>query len=124
MTTRLWLIASAVLLSIAAPGISRAQDKPAPSFSISIEGQVGSPGKYTITSDFSVIDAIEMAGGFTAQALRSSVAIARTVEDGGAPKKTVIRLDYSDYPLNNANADFKLQPGDVISVPVDPTYGK
>lgn len=121
---RPWLVALLIVLAGAlSPTFSRAQDQPA-HFKVGVRGQVMKPGIYEIAPDFSVIDTIELAGGFTPRALRTAVEIIRIVQDGGQPKRTVYRMDYSDYPLNNANADFKLQKGDVISVPTDPTYGK
>ena len=117
-------LALAALVTAATPIMNRAQAQPATSFAIVVRGEVAKPGRYTIASDFSVIDAIELAGGFTARALRSAVEITRITQENGSPKKTVYRMDYSDFPLNNANAEFRLMPGDVIFVPVDPTYGK
>ena len=113
---------AAALCACIAP--CRAQDaaKPAATFGISIQGQVGKPGHYSVSAEFSVLDAIELAGGFREQALRSKVTITRGAKGADGPVTTT--LDYSDSPLNPANADFKLQPGDVIAVPVDPTYGK
>lgn len=120
--------AGAMALALAAaalPAASRAQSPQPKPFAIVVRGEVVKPGRYTITPDFSVIDAIEMAGGFTARALRSAVEVARvTHPPGGGGKRIVYRMDYSDFPLNNANAAFKLLPGDSIFVPADPTYGK
>ena len=94
----------------------------APKFFVSIQGQVVKPGKYSVTPDLTVIDAIELAGGFTERALRSSVKITRVAKEAGAASVTT--LDYSDFALNNNNAKFQLQPGDAIYVPPDPTYGR
>jgi len=102
----------------------RAQDQSgsAKPFDVTIQGQVLKPGHYSVTADLTVIDAIELAGGFTVQALRSTVKITRAPKAGGTAQTTT--LDYSDFALNNNNAQFKLQPGDVIFIPADPTYGK
>jgi protein involved in polysaccharide export with SLBB domain len=101
-----------------------AQDQAAPAakFDVFVQGQVVKPGKYSATPDLTVIDAIELAGGFTAQAMRSTVKITHIGKDAGLNPTTT--LDYSDFALNNNNAKFQLQPGDVIFVPADPTYGK
>jgi polysaccharide export outer membrane protein len=116
MKTYLALALSAMVLALASPAL-RAQDPRAPgSFKVSVQGQVAKPGQYAISPDLTVIDAVELAGGFTPQALRSSVRIAH--------EGKTTTLDYSDIALNNANANFKLSPGDVIFIPVDPTYGK
>ncbi len=91
-------------------------------FDVMVQGEVLKPGRYAVSSDLTVIDAIELAGGFTARALRSSVRIAHASK--GAASGPPTTLDYSDFSLNNGNAKFQLSPGDVISIPVDPTYGK
>ncbi|HEX3728813.1 MAG TPA: SLBB domain-containing protein [Opitutaceae bacterium] len=90
-------------------------------FSISITGQVLKPGKYTVTPDFTVIDAIELSGGFTPMALRSSVKITHTE---GPDRGKSMTLDYTDSPPNPNNANVKLEAGDIIAIPADPTYGK
>lgn len=99
-----------------------AQDQPDPAakFDVTVQGEVVKPGHYSVTPDLTVIDAIELAGGFTVRALRSTVKI--THPGNGADAATT--LDYSDFALNNNNAKFRLQPGDVIFIPADPTYGK
>jgi protein involved in polysaccharide export with SLBB domain len=118
------------LAAFAAP--SRAQDQsaadspapspPAPSFNVTIEGRVLHPGRYAITANYTVIDAIEVAGGFTDPALRTSVKVTRASRRAGEAQVTI--LDYSDVTLKESNANFKLEPNDVISVPTDPTYNK
>jgi protein involved in polysaccharide export with SLBB domain len=118
------LFSLASLLLAAAPSIGAGAAPAATQFKITIRGEVAAPGRYTISSDYSVIDAIELAGGFTARALRTDVEIRRVVMADGESKPTVFRLDYSDFPLNNANASFRLEPGDVIFIPADPSYGK
>ena len=117
------LMAAAALALPGAP--ARAQDQASSEsktqFSVSVTGQVLKPGKYTITPDFTVIDAIELTGGFTRMALRSAVKITHTA---GPDKGQSTTLDYTDSPPNPNNANFRLEPGDVIDIPVDPTYGK
>ena len=118
------------LAALAAP--SRAQDQspadspapsaPAPSFNVTIEGRVLHPGIYAITANYTVIDAIEVAGGFTDPALRSSVKVTHGSPRAGEAQVTI--LDYSDVTLKESNANFKLEPNDVISVPTDPAYNK
>lgn len=91
-------------------------------FTVTVQGEVTRPGHYTISSDYTVIDVIEMAGGFTPKSLRSKVMVQRHIP--GSNEVGSATLDYSDETLNPANAEFKLKQGDVISIPVDPTYGK
>jgi protein involved in polysaccharide export with SLBB domain len=106
-------VAIAVLAAVvAAFTLSAGAQDPAVSpakFEVSVQGQVVKPGKYSVTPDLTVIDAIELAGGFTERALRSSVKIGH--KD-------------ADFALNNNNAKFQLQAGDIIFVPPDPSYGK
>jgi protein involved in polysaccharide export with SLBB domain len=118
-------VAIAVLAAVvAAFTLSAGAQDPAVSpakFEVSVQGQVVKPGKYSVTPDLTVIDAIELAGGFTERALRSSVKIGHKDAAGAA---TTTTLDYSDFALNNNNAKFQLQAGDIIFVPPDPSYGK
>jgi protein involved in polysaccharide export with SLBB domain len=111
---------------LAALGLSAgAQDQPAPpedNISVIIKGQVLKPGTYTISSDFTVIDAIDMAGGFTPQALRTQVTVTRATKMAG--EDPTVTLDYSENSLTTVNFTFKLRPGDVIFIPADPPYGK
>ena len=100
-------LAIAALAAVFASAIlpARAQDPAAPAapFDVTIQGQVLKPGKYSVTSDLTVIDAIELAGGFTERALRSTVKITHTGKDAGPAPTTT--LDYSDFSLNNNNAN-------------------
>jgi protein involved in polysaccharide export with SLBB domain len=114
-----------IFIALAALGLpAGAQDQgpPPERFEVFIQGQVPKPGRYTISADFTVIDAIDMAGGFTAQALRNSIKVTRAVKVPGEEPTTT--LDYSDNSLTTTNFTFKLRPRDVIFVPTDPTYGK
>jgi protein involved in polysaccharide export with SLBB domain len=114
------LAAALGALVLTAP--ARGQADASAKFDVTIQGQVLKPGHYSVSSDLTVIDAIELAGGFTPRALRSSVRITHTGKNAGTAPPTT--LDYSDFSLNNANAKFQLEPGDVIFIPADPTYGK
>ena len=122
---KLPLAFAALLAAFAGLGLPARAQAPAdalPKFDVTVQGQVVKPGHYAVSSDLTVIDAIELAGGFTERALRSTVKITHTGKDAGSNPPTT--LDYSDFSLNNNNAKFQLQAGDVISIPVDPTYGK
>jgi protein involved in polysaccharide export with SLBB domain len=113
---------AAALAAFGLPARAQAQDAPDPKFDVIIQGQVVKPGHYTISADFTVIDALDMAGGFTAQALRTSIKVTRAAKLPGEAATTT--LDYSDNSLTPTNFTFKLRPGDVVFVPADPTYGK
>jgi protein involved in polysaccharide export with SLBB domain len=123
MKPHLALAALVAVLGLLVPTAgAQAPADPAAKFDVTIQGQVVKPGHYSVSSDLTVIDAIELAGGFTERALRSGVRITHSgKEAGGAPATT---LDYSDFSLNNNNAKFRLEPGDIILIPADPTYGK
>jgi protein involved in polysaccharide export with SLBB domain len=113
---------AAVLGVLVLSASAQAPADAAAKFDVTIQGQVLKPGHYSVSSDLTVIDAIELAGGFTERALRSGIRITHSGKDAaGAPATT---LDYSDFALNNNNAKFRLEPGDVIFIPADPTYGK
>jgi protein involved in polysaccharide export with SLBB domain len=110
---------------VAALGLSisaRAQDAPAANFKVGIQGQVVKPGSYPISADYTVIDAIDLAGGFTAAALRNAIRVTRADPQPGEAK--TVTLDYSDNSLTPVNFTFKLRANDVVFVPTDPTYGK
>ncbi len=115
-------VLAAAFGALVLPAPARAQADAAAKFDVTIQGEVLKPGHYAVSSDLTVIDAIELAGGFTARALRSSVRITHGGKNAASGPPTT--LDYSDFSLNNGNAKFQLSPGDVISIPADPTYGK
>jgi protein involved in polysaccharide export with SLBB domain len=113
---------AAVLGALVLSTKAQSPANPAAKFDVTIQGQVFKPGHYAVSSDLTVIDAIELAGGFLERALRSSVRITHTGKDAAGAAPTT--LDYSDFSLNNNNAKFRLEPGDIIFIPADPTYGK
>ena len=57
---------------------------PSPEISVYVEGEVVNPGIYTLENGDHVADAIEAAGGFTADADQSSVNLSATLKDGDA----------------------------------------
>jgi polysaccharide export outer membrane protein len=77
-------------------------------------GQIQKPGSYTIegSQTVSLLDAIGMAGGYTRIANPRNVTVKRRV-DG---KETVIRVDARKMARSNAESNFRIQPGDVITV--------
>jgi len=112
-----------VTAAFAAFGLpARAQDAPEAKFDVIIQGQVVKPGHYTIAADFTLIDALDVAGGFTPQALRTQIKVTRAAPLPGEERTTT--HDYSDNSLTQTNFTFKLRPGDTVFVPADPTYGK
>ena len=78
-------------------------------------GEIGHPGKYELRSDITVIEAIEIAGGFTHQAKHSQVLLFRRVNDGLF--ETHIFNLKSMLKEKNLREIAELRPGDLIFVP-------
>ncbi|MGD0567995.1 MAG: polysaccharide biosynthesis/export family protein [Candidatus Sulfotelmatobacter sp.] len=78
-------------------------------------GEVGKPGKYELRADTTVMEAIEIAGGFTHEAKHSQVLLFRRVNDGLVEtrvfdlKKMLKEKDLGEVP--------QLRPGDLVFVP-------
>ncbi len=78
-------------------------------------GEVGKPGKYELRADMSVIEAVEIAGGFTHEAKHSQVLLFRRVNDNLVEaqvfnlKKMLKARNLGEIPL--------LRPGDMVFVP-------
>jgi protein involved in polysaccharide export with SLBB domain len=113
---------TAAFAALGLPAPARAQDAPEARFDVIIQGQVVKPGHYTIAADFTLIDALDLAGGFTPQALRTQIKVTRAAPLPGEERVTT--HDYSDNSLTPTNFTFKLRAGDTVFVPADPTYGK
>jgi protein involved in polysaccharide export with SLBB domain len=79
---------------------------------IYVLGQVGHPGTFTYTPSMSVVEAITVAGGFTALAAKNDTTVTR--QEAG--KKTTLRVPVADIGEGRARNVY-LQPGDIISVP-------
>jgi polysaccharide export outer membrane protein len=75
-------------------------------------GQVAKPGMLSYTPAMSVVEAITLAGGFSALASKNGTTITRT-EDG---RKTIIKVPVDDIGNGKAK-NVLLRPGDIISVP-------
>ena len=79
---------------------------------IYVNGDVVSPGSYRISRAGTVLAALELAGGPTANGSLRAVEVKR----GG---QTVAVLDFYDYALRgDASKDIRLENGDIIFVPV------
>jgi polysaccharide export outer membrane protein len=78
-------------------------------------GEVGKPGKYELRADTTVMEAIEIAGGFTHEAKHSQVLLFRRVNDGLVEarvfdlKRMLKEKDLGEVP--------QLRPGDLVFVP-------
>jgi polysaccharide biosynthesis/export protein len=82
----------------------------------SILGQVQKPGIFEIPegSQISIVEAVSMAGGFTATAAQNSVTVKRTVD--GNP--TTLKVKAGDMAQNPDVAPFDVAAGDSILVPL------
>jgi protein involved in polysaccharide export with SLBB domain len=78
-------------------------------------GQVQKPGSYEIVGNesISLLGAVGMAGGYTRIANRGAITVRRTTEGGQEER---IRLDGRDGASGASGPDFKIRPGDVITV--------
>jgi polysaccharide biosynthesis/export protein len=78
-------------------------------------GEVGRPGKYELRADTTVLEAVEIAGGFTHQAKHSQVLLFRRINDD-LFESHVFNLK-SVLQRKNSGEIAELQPGDLIFVP-------
>lgn len=85
------------------------------SYAVSVLGQVKTPGRYELKNeDTTVLDVLAQAGGLTAFASPSDIAVLRTVHG----VRSRLRFDYSDAVAGRGgDKAFFVHPGDVILVP-------
>jgi len=82
------------------------------SFKVSVLGEVERPGRYELGSRVTVLDALALAGGFTDFAKRSGIVVLRDGPRGH------LRFDYEEAASGRGRqANFPLQPGDIVVVP-------
>jgi polysaccharide biosynthesis/export protein len=78
-------------------------------------GEVGKPGKYELRSDTSIIEAVEIAGGFTHEAKHSQVLLFRRVNDDLVEARVFnLKKMLKEKSLRE---DSRLHPGDLVFVP-------
>ena len=89
------------------------------SYSVFVVGEVVKPGKYQHKSFITVLQAISVAGGFTAYASKNSMKILRVIENGDHKRQEVhIPLRYSDLVSGSGAPDnIVLHSGDTLVVP-------
>jgi len=80
-----------------------------------VGGEVGRPGKYELRSDTTVAEAVQIAGGLTAQAKHSQVVLFRRVNDEF--KETRLLNLKKMLKESRLKEDAHLQPGDLVFVP-------
>lgn len=79
---------------------------------IIIIGQVVRPGTFSYAPNMNIVEAITVAGGFTAIAAKNSTTVTR-IEQG---KKVSMRVPVADISEGKVGNYF-VRPGDIISVP-------
>jgi polysaccharide export outer membrane protein len=78
-------------------------------------GEVGKPGKYELRADTTVIEAVEIAGGFTHDAKHSQVLLFRRVNDDLVEARVFdLKRMLKERNLGEAA---QLRPGDMVFVP-------
>jgi polysaccharide export outer membrane protein len=78
-------------------------------------GEVGKPGKYELRADTTVIEAVEIAGGFTHEAKHSQVLLFRRVNDDLVEARVFdLKKMLKERNLGEAA---ELHPGDLVFVP-------
>ena len=78
-------------------------------------GEVGKPGKYELRSDTTIIEAVQIAGGFTHEARHSQVVLFRRVNDDLVEARVFnLKKLLKEKSLEEPS---RLQPGDLVFVP-------
>jgi polysaccharide biosynthesis/export protein len=78
-------------------------------------GEVGKPGKYELRSDTSILEAVQIAGGFTHEAKHSQVLLFRRVNDNLMEARIFnLKKRLNERSLGE---DSQLRPGDLVFVP-------
>ena len=78
-------------------------------------GEVGKPGKYELRGDTTIMEAVEIAGGFTHEARHSQVLLFRHVNDDLVEARVFnLKKMLQDKNLSEAP---ELRPGDLVFVP-------
>jgi polysaccharide export outer membrane protein len=81
---------------------------------IYVMGQVARPGLYALRSNMGALDAVALAGSYTADAQAHGLRVVRNI----AGKNEIITVDlYDIMKRNRRDKDVKLQPGDIVYMP-------
>lgn len=83
---------------------------------VSIIGAVRNPGRYEISRSINLLDAISLAGGWSAGSALDDIVITRVISAGVAVERKEIHLDLEDLTKLHEN-QLTLQQGDIILVP-------
>jgi polysaccharide export outer membrane protein len=86
------------------------------SYAIYVMGEIARPGKFPLKSKTTLLQAITLAGGFTANAARNKLVVFRFGDKG--QKDIKIKASYDDIILRDSSPqNIELKPGDTIVVP-------
>ena len=86
------------------------------SYAIYVMGEIAKPGKFPLKSRTTLLQAITLAGGFTANAARNKLVVFRFGDKG--QKDIKIKASYDDIILRDSSPqNVELKPGDTIVVP-------
>ena len=86
------------------------------SYAIYVMGEIARPGKFPLKSKTTLLQAITLAGGFTANAARNKLVVFRFGDKG--QKDIKIKASYDDIILRDGSPqNIELKPGDTIVVP-------
>lgn len=93
---------------------------------VTIEGEVKSPGQYSLSTGMTPMDLILQAGGFTEEALRTEVYVSR-VNESGYPDNRISESFKIELPLlldreNKNSQKFILKHKDIVVVRKNPEY--
>jgi protein involved in polysaccharide export with SLBB domain len=79
-----------------------------------VGGEVGSPGRYELRGEVMLSEAIQIAGGFAANAHLEQVLLFRRAEEGWMESRQV---DFKKVIKSGLNEDLRLRPGDMVFIP-------
>jgi len=84
---------------------------------VTIEGQVGRPGKYPLGDDMTAASLVRLAGGFKRGAYTASADLTRyDVEQGTKLVSDHVNVPIGKALLGEADADVRLRDGDVLTI--------
>jgi protein involved in polysaccharide export with SLBB domain len=93
-------------------------------YNVSISGPVRNPGIFPYADSITLQQLILLAGGFTDKAIPTSIEIGRNKKEAASDKNADAKVEIIkvsvNADLNKTGADFKLYPGDIVSVKSDP----
>lgn len=93
-------------------------------YNVSISGPVRNPGIFPYADSITLQQLILLAGGFTDKAIPTSIEIGRNKKEAGLGKNADAKVEIIkvsvNADLNKTGAEFKLAPGDIVSIKSDP----